>query len=74
MSRRANRINAEWETRPVTGIVPLNVATVEVLMDIRAELRALNALLHRTNFHRIPAKLDAITKNTTKAKRKKVAA
>lgn len=42
-----------------------------LLMDIRDELKRLNALLHCPNFIGIPHKLDAIRRNTTKRKRVK---
>lgn len=42
-----------------------------LLMDIRDELKSLNRILSCSNFLDIPFKLDAIKKNTTKAKRKK---
>jgi hypothetical protein len=41
-----------------------------LLMDIRDEFKKLNALLHCSNFLRIPQKLDEIRRNTTKKKRK----
>ena len=43
MTRRRDRINGEWNTpdKPFTW----EHATIEVLMDIRAELRTLNATL-----------------------------
>ena len=44
---------------------------VALLMDLRDELKKLNALLHCHNFVAIPQKLDAIKRNTTKKKRPK---
>jgi len=44
-----------------------------ILMDIRAELKRLNTLLHCGNFIRIPAVLDKINANTRKPKRKRAA-
>lgn len=52
--------NGTWEQ---VGII--------VLMDIRDEMKALNALLRCPNFTQIPAKLDAIKRNTTKPRTKK---
>jgi hypothetical protein len=46
---------------------------VAVLMDIRDELKTLNALLHCENFHRIPRKLDRISRNTYEGKRRRTA-
>lgn len=48
-----------------------NSIQVALLMDIRDELKSMNAILHCTNFLRIPRKLDEIRRNTTKRKRKK---
>ena len=44
---------------------------VAVLMDLRDELKRLNALLHCDNFIDIPATLTRIARHTTKATRKK---
>jgi hypothetical protein len=41
-----------------------------ILMDIRDELKSLNALLHCHNFVAIPHTLKRISQNTTKRKRK----
>lgn len=45
-------------------------AQLGVLMDIRDELQALNRIFHCHNFLAVPAKLDAIVKNTKKKKRR----
>lgn len=42
---------------------------VAVLMDIRDELKLLNSMLRCPNFQQIPAKLDAIRKNTAKPRK-----
>lgn len=42
---------------------------LQVLMDIRDELKRLNGLLHCSNFTAIPHTLAAIKRNTTKKKR-----
>jgi hypothetical protein len=39
---------------------------VSLLLDIRDELQKLNALLHCTNFQRIPTKLDSIRAATNR--------
>ena len=41
-----------------------------LMMDIRAELRAINQVLGCGNFQQIPFKLERIARNTVKAKRK----
>jgi len=46
-------------------------AQLAVLMDIRAELRKLNRLLHCDNFVGIPRVLRSIQRNTAKPKRRK---
>lgn len=54
--------NADWILPPsdAKGNVTDSTVTNAVLMDIRDELRRLNALLHCPNFVSIPKKLDAI--------------
>jgi len=59
MSRRTNRTNADWET-PADGSFRWEHVQVEVLMDIRDELRKLNKLLHCPNAVAIPRKLDKL--------------
>jgi hypothetical protein len=54
------RVAVEWDKVPIV-----------VLMDIRRELKKLNAILHCPNFLSIPFKLDEIKKNTKKPKKKK---
>jgi hypothetical protein len=44
---------------------------IALLMDIRDELKSLNALLHCPNFQAIPRKLDRISKNTAKPRKKR---
>lgn len=41
---------------------------VALLMDIRDELKSMNAILHCSNFIRIPQKLDEIRRNMEKKK------
>lgn len=43
-------------------------AQLAVLMDVRRELKSLNALLHCYNFQQIPHKLERISRNTAKPK------
>lgn len=42
-----------------------------LLMDIRDEMKSLNMVLHCTNFLTIPMKLDRISQNTAKPKKKR---
>ena len=49
---------SEWQYVPIA-----------VLMDIRDELKRLNALLHCHNFTDIPHKLDRIKRNTAKKRK-----
>lgn len=44
-----------------------------VMEDVVAELKSLNALLHCHNFTRIPATLDKVVTNTTRKPRAKTA-
>jgi len=50
--------------------VPSETVTNALLMDIRDELKRLNAVLHCTNFLDIPRQLRLICQNTTKPKKK----
>lgn len=61
MPRQPGRVNVEWET-PKNSFQWQHVE-VEVLMDIREELRRLNGLLHCSNFVGIPATLKSIARN-----------
>lgn len=65
--------NSEWNIKPnsVTGQYSWEQAQTALLMDIRQELRKLNNLLNCPNFLGIPYKLDRISKNTHKPKRRK---
>ena len=45
--------------------------TLAVLVEVRDELKKLNALLHCDNFIRIPTELKHIRRNTTKKRRPK---
>ena len=68
MGRRADRVNVEWGTHDPLSV---EIATIEVLMDIRTELRRLNALLHCGNFTAIPHRLERIARNTSRPKKKR---
>lgn len=46
-------------------------AFLATLMDIRDELKELNAVFRCKNFQRIPAKLDAIRRNTARKRQSK---
>jgi hypothetical protein len=48
-----------------------NHVTCALLMDLRDELKSLNAVLHCSSFLDIPHKLEVIKRNTTKKPRPK---
>lgn len=76
MARREDRIDVEWETNKELSVDgrALERMTLEVLMDVRAELRRMNGLLHCHNFTGIPMTLKAISRKLPARKpRKKVA-
>lgn len=57
--------NMEWEVRGADGILPTwERAAIAVLMDIRHELRRLNAAIYCENFKAIPGHLRGIRRNT----------
>lgn len=59
--------NALWVIRTSSdGTLCHSSAQIAVLMDIRDELQTLNSTLSCPNFLAIPAKLDAIRRNTSK--------
>lgn len=64
---RHKDINWQLPEKQLETWAQVNVA---VLMDIRDELKTLNALLRCPNFQAIPAKLDRISRNTAKPKKK----
>lgn len=72
MARNPRRANREWET-PKEGFQWEHVQ-VELLMDIRAELQRLNALLHCHNFTGIPTTLRSIRRAVAKPRPKKAKA
>lgn len=59
--------DSEWVALPNEW----HYAHVRVLMDIRDELKKMNAILNCGNFIAIPSKLDRIVTNTTKRKPRK---
>lgn len=61
MARRRNRTNVDWETPESFG---WDHVLIEVLMDVREELRKLNAVLACPNFLEIPQTLRTIRKHT----------
>jgi hypothetical protein len=60
--------NQNWNIGHTLNGVSWNQVQCAVLMDIRDELQAMNAILHCSNFLAIPHKLDAIKRNTAKRK------
>ncbi len=67
---RGPRANQNWATPQGTDFRWEHVS-IEVLMDIRDELRRLNVLLHCHNFVRIPQALDLIGRNTKRQPKKR---
>lgn len=64
--------NTVWTVADENGNIPTwERVGVAVMMDIRDELKQLNALLSCPNFVSIPRKLEAIRKNTTRPRGKK---
>jgi hypothetical protein len=57
--------------RNLNGTLSYDQAQLAVLMDIRDEMKRLNQLLHCNNFMGIPYKLDRISANTHRPKRRK---
>lgn len=69
IDRRA--ADVDWSVREENGAVPTwERVSIAVLMDIRRELRKLNAVLACPNFTAIPHTLREIQANTKKPKRK----
>lgn len=67
MNRMSRCKDNEWLYLPNTW----EHVHVRVLMDIRDELKKMNAILNCRNFIDIPSKLDRIVTNTTKRKPRK---
>jgi hypothetical protein len=74
MARQSGQVDREWQT-PLTEFTWQHVE-IEVLMDIRDQLKKLNRVLECPRFLRIPTSLDSIDRKLTKKKprRKKAAA
>lgn len=67
------RKDAQWLVGDADGqVVSWDEVQVAILMDIRDELKRLNAVLHCGNFLDIPRKLDRIERNTKKKRRRVV--
>lgn len=67
------RKDANWIVGDDTGKVQSwDEVQVAILMDIRDELKRLNAVLHCPNFLDIPRKLDKVERNTKKKRRRRV--
>lgn len=72
MSRDTRRKDVTWDVTGGDGKVSSwEQAHAALLMDIRDELKKLNSLLHCHNFQAIPRKLDRISRNTAKPRKKK---
>lgn len=59
-SKRFKDVNWNSYERPDGGIAVWDDAKLQTLIDIRDELKQLNAILGCTRFLRIPQRLDAI--------------
>lgn len=64
----ARHKDANW-TLPEDTSVSYDEAQLAVLMDIRDELKRLNTVLQCPNFIAVPAKLDAIDRNTSRTEK-----
>lgn len=63
--RRSERINSEWET-PLGNSFTWDHVVIEILMDIRAQLRELNGTMNCHNTRDIPVRLRAMDKKLGK--------
>jgi hypothetical protein len=70
MMRCPDGVGMDWKTAP-NGTYTIDAAGVEVMMDIRQELRELNRMLRCQSVQDIPRMLAAIKRNTTKPKKAK---
>jgi hypothetical protein len=62
--------NVDWDlSTPSGNIASWEQVSIAVLMDIRRELRTLNALLACPNFATIPRTLRIISRNTAKRRK-----
>ena len=63
--------NQDWDVLDERGNAPTwERVNVAVLMDIRRELKTLNALLTCPNFMKIPQSLSTIARNTTRKRKR----
>lgn len=62
MARNAKRCGTDWETPESGNGFKWEHVSIEVLMDIRDELKRLNSLLHCSNFVGIPRTLRTISR------------
>jgi len=61
-----------WQVnKGLDGMISFPGAQLTVLMDIRDELKKLNALLHCSNFTAIPHVMREVARNTKPKKRKR---
>lgn len=68
------RKDVEWSITDAAGMVPTwERVGIAVLMDIRDELKRLNAAIYCQNFLAIPHTLKRISHNTAKPKAKRKA-
>jgi hypothetical protein len=61
--------SGDWDLGTGNGLTVERIAVL-MLSDIRRELRKLNAILACPNFQAIPRKLDRISKNTAKPRKR----
>ena len=68
------RPDVNWNIAEENGYVPTwERVGIAVLMDIRRELRRLNAAIYCSNFQAIPRTLRTISRNTAKPRKRKKA-
>lgn len=72
MAMDTRKKDHNWTVIDGTGsIVSVHHANLAVLMDIRDQLKILNSVLHCQNFLAITRKLDRISRNTAKPRKRK---
>lgn len=72
MSEPQRYKDQQWMISPGTsGTVSWEAVHAAILMDLRDELKKLNALLHCYNFTAIPGILRDVARNTTPKKRRR---
>ena len=69
----ARHQNVNWSLSELNAdrTVSIHVITAAVLMDIRDELKLINATLQCRNFQKLPAAVRRIANNTAKPTRKR---